>query len=265
MNRFVRSWPVSFVGICAVLQLFLLGCAAGSKFQRPVDDQALAADALHRYLDRWVGWRSLTASVRFTLSTGDTTVTAKGHILYLLGERFELGFVKPYNRFLGNFYITPSQFVYWDVGATPHAFSAQDTVNLGQLIPIPVPNWDPRDLLPFPVSGRTGGFQPDSMRSEGKSLVIYGVGDGAAYRLNISKSTGLIEQEWVSRAGHEPMLKKYSKTRTMSGWPVAVRVTCTDESGEFALDWSLKGVSLEAEPYHLPTDSTSTRSIGSMP
>ncbi len=265
MNRFVRSWPVSLVAVLAVLQCFLLGCAAGSKFQRPVDDQALATDALHRYLDRWVGWRSLTASVRLTVSTGDTTVTAKGHILYLLGERFELGFVKPYNRFLGNFYVTPTQFVYWDVGSTPHAFTPQDTVSIAELISIPVPNWDPRDLLPFPVSGRSGGFQPDSMHTEGDFLALYGVGDDAAYRLYISKATGRIEQEWVSRAGHEPMLKKYGKTRTLNGWPVTVRVTCADESGEFAMDWSLKGVALEAEPYHLPSDSTSTRTIGSMP
>lgn len=265
MKISVGSWATKLLAAALALQMIIAGCTASSRLQRPVNDQALATDALHRYLDRWVGWKSLTASVRLTVSTADTTVAAKGHIMYLMGERFELGFVKPYDRFLGNFYVTPTQFIYWDVGSTPHTFSPQDTVSLAQLVPIAVPNWDPRDLLPFPVSGRSGGFQPDSMWSEGKSLIISGIGDDAAYRLYVSKNSGQIEREWVTRAGHDPMLKKYTRTRIMHDWLVPTRVTCSDTSGEFALSWALSGIALDAEPFRLPPDSTSSRIMGSKP
>jgi hypothetical protein len=265
MNGSAKKPAAKNLALLFVLSLLILGCAAGSRLQLPTNDRDLAADALHRYLDRWVGWRSLTAGVRMTVATGDTMVAAKGHIMYLLGERFELGFVKPYNRILGNFYVTPAQFIYWDVGSTPHAFAPQDTVSLSDLLPIQVPDWDPRDMLPFPVSGRSGGFQPDSMWVEGSSLVVSGVGDDVDYRLYIARNTGRLERERVARAGHDVMLKQYGRSKTINGWPVATKATCSDSSGEFAISWSLSGIHLDAEPFRLPADSTSLRTTGSTP
>ena len=251
--------------ISVAMQLLIMGCTASSQFRRPESDASLGTEVLHRYLDRWVGWKSLTANVKITVSTTDTTVSAKGHIIYLLGERFELGFVKPYNRFLGNFYVTPQQLVYWDIGATPHVFTADDSVSLPELLPISVPDWDPRDLLPFPISGRTGGFQPDSIWNDTRRLLISGASDGVAHRLEVSQSDGLIKSEWVARAESDPMLKKYSKHHLFQGWPIATRVICTDESGEFAVSWVISNIELDAEPYHLPLDSVSSRTMDSLP
>ena len=233
--------------------------------QRTTNDAALATDVLHHYLDRWVGWKSLTANVKINVSSPDTSVLVKGHITYMLGERFELGFGKPYDRFLGNFYVTPQQLLYWDVGSIPHVFTPGDSVHLPDLLPIPVPDWDPRDLLPFPISGRTSGFQPDSMWNEGQLLVVSGVSDGVAHRFEISRSDGEIKSEWVTRPNSDPMLKKYSKGRSIHGWPISTRVTCTDESGEFAVAWTISGIELNAEPYQLPADSVSTRTMESQP
>ena len=249
MRTFVRSSVISL----ALLVLFaslpvMTGCASSSRLRMPENDNDLATEVLHRYLDRWVGWRSLTADVRITVSSPDTSVSARGHLIYLLGERFEIGFVKPYNRVLGNFYVTPDQLIYWDVNSSPHVYAARDSIRLPDLLDFPVPDWDPRDMLPFAVSGRTGGFQPDSVQSEGDVLVLSGVSDGVAHELHVAKASGLIESEWVSRAGRDPMLKKFGKTRLIRDWPVPVRVTCTDESGEFAIEWSLGGIDFDAEP-----------------
>lgn len=244
------------------LVALLAGCAASSRFHNPADEKAFAADVLHSYLDRWVGWRSMTSRVKLTIINDDTTASARGHLIYLLGERFELGFERPYNRFLGNFYVTPEQTIYWNANAMPQVFSSKDTASLADLVKINVPDWDPRDLLPFPMSGRTSGLQADSVWREGNLLWITASSDDVAYLMSVSRQTGFVEREWVSRSGREPLLKVYRKVRVINGWPVPVRVTCTHATRKVSLSWSLSGVSLDSEPYDLPPDSLAPRISG---
>jgi hypothetical protein len=248
-----------------LLAVLLVGCAAGGRFRRPTDEREFTADVLHRYLDRWVGWQSLTSQIKVTVNAGDTTVSARGNLIYLLGERYQLGFRRPYDRFLGNFYVTPEQTIYWDVHGTPRAYSAHDTVTLAQLLPLQVPDWDPRDLLPFPVSGRSSGLQPDSSWKEGGQLWISAIGNGVSYLLRVSRSTGFVEQEWVSRTGRDPLLKTYRRTKTVNGWPIPMRVVCADTTGRFSMIWSMSGVVLKSQPYSLPPDSLAPRISGEAP
>ena len=254
LNR--SGWAVIF------LAAVLAGCAASTRFHAPADNKDLAADVLHRYLDRWVGWQSLTSRVKITVSNGDTTVSARGHLVYMLGERFELGFERPYNRFLGNLYVTPDQTIYWNLNSVPQVLTTKDTTTLASLVRINVPNWDPRDLLPFPMSGRTSGLQPDSAWREDNRLRITATSEGVAYRMDVSMTSGCVEREWISRTGRAPLLKIYRRTRDINGWPVPVRVTCTDSTGRFSISWSLREVFLKSEPFNLPSDSLAPRKSG---
>ena len=52
-----------------------------------------------------------------------------------------------------------TQLMYWGNGRTKMYYSASDTIHISELIPMAFPDWDPRDLLPFPISSRTAGFQ----------------------------------------------------------------------------------------------------------
>jgi hypothetical protein len=244
----------SWLPILAIV-LVAGGCSTSNRFVRPADDHEFAAYAMHRYLDRWVGWKSLTTRVKLTYKSGDTTASARGHLLYLLGERFEIGFERPYDRYLGNLYVTPEKTIYWDVNSIPKVFSDNDSSTLSDVIHIPAPNWDPRDLLPFPASGRVGGLAMDSIWREGSHERVLIAGESSQHVLEISRSTGFIDKEWVMRRGREPVIKEFRKNRTMDGWPVPVKVTCTDTSGHFSLTWSLKGMTLDAEPYELPSDT----------
>ena len=187
--------------------------------------------------------------MKLKIRVDNESVVARGHLLYMLGERYEIGFTKPYNRFLGNFYVTPEQVLYWDTHASPRVFSLKDTVALGQLIPLDLPDWDPRDMLPFPVSGRTGGFQTDSVWTEGRQTRVRGSSDNVAYVLTLSGARRVMTEERLYRTGRDLLIKRYDRVRRIHGWPVATRVTCSNEDGSIRFTWSLGRVSLDAEEY----------------
>jgi len=250
------------LGVVLVLAGALLsGCAARSVLGTYRQSPQLATLALHAALDRSEAWRSLSASVQLKIVVPGTHVRAKGHVLFLAGERFEVGFVKPFDRFIGNFYVTPTQFVYWDLKVSPTVYGSTDTLTLSQLIPVVVPNWEPRDLLPFPVSGRTGGFQMDSSWRSGTTIYVSGRSDGARHTLALSAADGRVLEESIERAGRDLMVKRFSKPAQIRFWPVARRVVCSDSSGQSTFTWTLSGIALDAvdfQPDRLAEDSSNT-------
>jgi uncharacterized protein YneR len=214
--------------------------------------------ALHTALDRYGDWISLSAGVKLRIRSQGEKIVARGHVLYIAGERYEIGFQKPYNQFIGTFYITPTQLSYFDTHDFPKTFNPEDSVDLSQLIPLVLPNWDPRDLLPFPVSGRTNGFQTDSIVTENGHSLVYGASQDVTYALTLDKENGAVAQELVQRGGRDLMFKRYDKFKMLHGWPVATRVVCTDKTGSVSFTWSLSGIQLRARDFHLPSDSIST-------
>ncbi len=232
-----------------LLGALLAGGCASSRILRGNAPPATPVQAMGAYLDRVEAWRSLGATMKLKIRIDKESVVAKGHIMYLMGERYEVGFTKPYNRFLGNFYVTPQQLLYWDSHAAPRAFSVKDTVALGQLIPLDLPNWDPRDMLPFPVSGRSGGFQTDSVWTENNVSRIRGYCGNATYIFTLSGTRSVLSEERLYRAGHDPLIKRFDRIRWIHGWPVATRATCSNESGSVRFTWSLSRISLDAEEY----------------
>jgi hypothetical protein len=236
----------------------LSGCAASGVLSRYAQSRNFASLALHSVLDRSEEWRSLSARVRLKMRVPGARANAIGHLMFLAGERFEVGFVKPYDRFLGNFYVTPTQFVYWDLNVSPSVFGSADTLTLSRLIPADVPNWDPRDLLPFPVSGRTGGFQTDSIWRRGTVIYVSGRSGGARHTLMLSTDDGRVLEESVERAGRDSMVKRFSQYAQARFWPIARRVVCSDSSGLSEFTWTLSGIALDADdfqPARLAADS----------
>jgi hypothetical protein len=247
--------------VLALAGALLSGCAARTALSPYRQSPQLATLALHAVLDRSEAWRSLSARVHLKVTVPGTRLRAKGHVLFLAGERFEVGFVRPYDRFIGNFYVTPSQFVYWDLNVSPTVYGSTDTLTLSRLIPADVPNWEPRDLLPFPISGRTGGFQPDSSWRRGTMIYVAGRSDGARHTLALSADDGRVLEEVIERAGRDVMVKRFSKFAQIRGWPLARHVVCSDSSGESAFNWALSGISLDAadfQPDRLAADSSNT-------
>jgi hypothetical protein len=198
-------------------------------------------------LDRSAEWRSASATIKLKVAVGDTSVTAPGHLLYAGGEQYEVGFKEPYNRALGTFYVTPAQIVYWDTKRTPDIYPGDDTVSIAQLLPIRLPDWNPRDLLPFPISGRSAGFQTDSVWFESKHSHVTGTSGKVTSTMALGGPDGAVSREIVRRSGYEPVFKEYWRFRTYKGWPVATRVSCSNESGSVKLTWSLSGILLDAD------------------
>jgi len=241
--------------------LLLSGCAAHRVLGPYRESPQLVSLALHAALDRSEAWCSLSARAHLKMILPGTRVRANGHLMFLAGERFEVGFVKPYDRFIGNFYVTPTQFVYWDLKVSPTVYGSTDTLTLSQLIPVVVPNWEPRDLLPFPVSGRTGGFQADSIWRRGTAIYVSGRSDGARHTLTLSADDGRVLEESIERAGRDLMVKHFSKHKQIRSWPLARRVVCSDSSGQSAFIWTLSGIALDADdfqPDRLAADSSNT-------
>jgi hypothetical protein len=249
MRRCVRSSNSSLVLILLLAAALLYGCAAGGVLKAHQQNPRFAALVLHSALDRWEQWRSLSAQVKLKINTPDAKARAKGHVLFLAGERYEVGFVKPYDRFIGNFYVTPQQFVYWDLKVTPMVYGLYDSLSLSNLIPATVPNWDPRDLLPFPVSGRSGGFQPDSVWRRDKAWYVSGLCGGARHTLQISAADGRIIEEVVARTNRDVIVKTYSRYSQSHNWPIARRVTCTDPARQSTFTWTLSGIALDAREF----------------
>jgi hypothetical protein len=239
----------------------LSGCAARSVLGTYRRSPQLATLALHAALDRSEAWRSLSARVQLKMVVPGTRLRAKGHVLFLAGERFEVGFVRPFDRLIGNFYVTPTQFVYWDVNISPKVYTTADTLTLSRFIAADVPNWEPRDLLPFPVSARTGGFQMDSSWSRGTTIYVSGMSDGARHTLALSADDGRVLEESIEREGRDLMIKRFSKPAQIRLWPVARRVVCSDSSGQSVFTWTLSGIALDAadfQPDRWAADSSNT-------
>jgi hypothetical protein len=210
-----------------------------------------AAQVMHRTLDRWVAWHSFATQFRLSVERGTDRVAARGHLIYLLGERIEFGFRKPWDRFIGTFYVIPDRTLYWGTSPLPQVYGLTEHVRLADILAYPFPDWDPRDFLPLPVSGRTGGLQPDSVWNDGAVTVVHGRADSVEYELRLSLVRGVVFAETVRRAGRDPLFKHYSDFKTMKGWAMPRRVVCTDSLGTFALSWSLSGLDLEAQDYML--------------
>jgi hypothetical protein len=232
-----------------VLGLLLsTGCASRALW-RGEPGKPLTAESLHPWLDRYLAWRSLSTPVKLQIIIPGDKFTAKGHLLYINGESYEIGFVKPYNRLLGNFYITPGQLVYWDVRGFPRMYGSKDTVRMSELVPIGLPNWDPRDLLPFPVSGPRQGFQPDSTWHDGGATYVTGGSGDATYTLKLN-ADGTLAEEVVNRPGFDVIRKQYQRVKIFKSWPIATRVVCSNASGDSRFIWSLNGILIDAFEFH---------------
>lgn len=234
------------------MALTLSGCGAQNALRKKAVLPLPADSVLHLSLERFDHWTSLFATLKLRLSVHDTNFTARGHVMYLAGERYEVGFEHPYNRFLGTLYVTPSQLIYFDTHNFPNRYSLKDTVILSQLIPMGVPNWDPRDILPFPVSGRTAGFQTDSVLTRGGRTWVYGNSDQVWYALGLDSGENAVAEEQVQRAGRDLVVKKYDRIKTVQGWQVATRITCSNQSGSVRFTWSLGGIQLKVR--NLPSN-----------
>lgn len=222
----------------------MLGCASASRFHTA---GPVSATSLGAYLDRWDSWISLSTQVKLRAEVDGSAFQARGRLLYLIGERYELGFTKPYNLVLGNLYMTPTQLVYWNSAGKPHVFGAGEPMDLGEFMPVGLPNWDPRDLLPFPVGGRSGGFQVDTLWHDGQRSWIIGRSEDAEYRFTLDNRTGHVTTERVNRNGRDPVVKRYQRVRRFDGWPIARRVVCSDTTGGVSVTWRLGEIALDAE------------------
>jgi hypothetical protein len=201
--------------------------------------------SLQFYLERWSQWRAFSSDIKLAINTPETKGQVKGHLLCLSGERYELGFAKPYNQLLGNLYVTPEQLIYWDIHNSPKSFAIQDTVALTDLASLPMPRWNPRDILPFPMCGRTSGFQVDSVVNDAQVVCVFGRSNEAAYQLRFDRQ-GRIVSEIVHRNGADLMMKSYSRFRKYRGWPIATRVVCEDSEHHTQFRWKIGSIQLEA-------------------
>ncbi len=247
MKNFSLKSAVETVFSGLLVVIVLSGCAASHSVSRSTASDRPTEASLHGFLDRWDLWNSYAAHMKLKLSVNDSTFKARGHILYLVGERYEVGFAKPYNQLLGNLYISPDQVVYWGANSSPAVYTANDTICLTDIFQTTAPNWNPRDLLPFPVAGRSAGFQVDSLDS-GKDLLVHGHSDDASYSLTITHRSGSVSTERIKRNGYDPVIKYYSRYQWINGWPLARRIVCQDTSGSVTLIWYLSDIALDAAP-----------------
>lgn len=241
--------PVLKIILLGLLLSGLSGCASSYYLRQPGVTDWTVAQVLHRSLDRWVAWQSLYAEFKLTVSVGDTTASARGHIIYLMGERIEFGFRKPWNKFVGNFYVLPDRSMYWGTTVSPIVYGLDAPVTLEGLLPFPLADWDPRDVLPFPVSGRTAGLQPDSAWYEQGNWNVRAASAGVHHWLVLDTKNGDIDAEVVRRDGRDAVYKTYAGIKHVDGWSLPRTVTCGDSSGRFRLTWSLKSVRLKAQPF----------------
>jgi len=222
--------------------------------EEPVSNNELVS----RFLDRSGIWQSFSCQVKMKLEIGDTTLAAKGTLLYMSPEKYSLSFARPYNQVIGDLYVTPQQLMYWGNGKTKLFYSETDTVHIPELIPMAFPDWDPRDLLPFPVSGRTAGFQVVSEHIDSLgSPWIQGECGQAVHSLNVNQYNGTIVSEKVSRCSTDYVNKSYRRYYSLQGWPVSTRVTCKDESGRVKLTWSLHKLDLKSPDFSFEEQNSS--------
>jgi hypothetical protein len=229
---------------------FLIGCSSSNQLIKSGDYPVTNQEILSRYLDRSGGWQSFSSRVKMKLEIGDSSFAAKGILFYISPEKYSLSFGSPYNQVLGDVYVTPEQLLYWGNGKSQVIFTASDTVHIAELMPFALPDWDPRDLLPFPVSGRISGFQ---VTSEDKDSLgrpwLHGECGPAQHDLMLNPETGTIVEESVSRNGADTVHKVYKRNRVINGWPIPARVICSDSSGRIRLTWVLSDIDLKGSEY----------------
>ncbi|MFH1011319.1 MAG: hypothetical protein V1784_08810 [bacterium] len=237
------------IPICIFLLAFLLsGCASRSVLRAPEGGRWSAEEILRLHLDRSVAWESLFAPVKVTIEVNEDHWSAAGSFQYLQGERIGLQFRQPYRSVLGDFFLTPREFVYWPPFSSPQVIDDMNTLDLAKLFPLKVPNWDLRDLIPFPLGGRTGAFQLDTVMTSGDRYVLRGRTEVAHYELVASARRGEILQERVERAGRESLTKTFRHYVVRSGWLVPTEVACETDDGRFRLIWKMEKPILRAIP-----------------
>lgn len=220
-----------------------------------------AESILHRILDRTEAWRSLHAEFKVKVSIGDTTVVAKGRISYLAGERMEIAFRKPWNRFFGSFYFMPGTMIYWDDNISQMVLDSAAELDLASVIPLPFPDWDVRDMLPLVMSGREAGFMPDTVYIDDGNSRVSGSSGIVRHDLWLDDRIGGVTRECVQRVGRAAICKEYRKAKRIKGWMIPTRVVCTGADGRFSVDWSVSQIDLEAHEFIIPDSRQSTSPI----
>lgn len=239
----------SFFGLIVIAAL-LCGCASIGVLRLRQGESRAPELALRDVLDRAELWANFGSRTRISIRWNGKRVSTRGHVLYLMGERYEIGFRQAHGSQIGTLYITPAQTIYWDDMSRARVFGVRDTSTLRDLLQLELPNWDPRDLLPFPVSGRSGGFQVDSIVYDRGDAIVYGTADHVRHVLRMTGPRRLITEERVERPGRAPLIKSYSRVLMVSGWPIARRVCCRDDTGAAALNWSMTDIVLKAGAPH---------------
>jgi hypothetical protein len=223
------------------------GCASRAVLQMPSAPQGSVEPILHGFLDRSDKWLSLGARVKLKLTIRGEKGKARGYVLYIGGERYKVGFADPYRHLLGDFYVTPTEVIYWDARGVARTLTIRDTTRLENLIPLSLPNWDPRDLLPFVSGGRTGGLQVDSMQRQGDEISAYASDELSSHVFVMDQRTSSPKQEWIRRPGRELMIKRFSKISRQNGWPIPTRIICSDSLNTTTLEWTLSDLVLRSE------------------
>lgn len=227
---------------------FLVGCASRALLKAPEGGRWTAEEILHLHLDRSVAWESLFAALKVTLQVEDDRFSASGSFQYLAGERMGFQFRRPFRFVVGDFFLTPTEFIYWTPFASPLVIANLDTLHLAQLFPLDLPNWDLRDIMPFPLGGRSGGFQLDTVMISGDTYILCGRTETADHRLVASARRAEILREEVKRDGREPLIKTFRKYEMLQGWLVPVEVTCSTEDLRVCLIWKFHKPVLRALP-----------------
>jgi hypothetical protein len=241
--------------LCCVL---LIGCSSSYRVRTSGDQSVSTQEILSRYLDRSGSWQSFSSQVKMKVEIGDSSFSAKGILFYTSPEKYSLSFGSPYNQVLGDIYVTPEQLLYWGNGRSQMVFLTSDTVHIQELIPFTLPDWDPRDLLPFPICGRTAGFQviKEATDSLGQRWV-HGECGSALHDVLIDSEMGTIMKEIVARHGTDAVYKSYKRNRSINGWPVSTRTICTDASRRVRLTWVLSDIVLKGAEFISGSEETS--------
>jgi len=240
---------VAFRAAGLVLLLFTaLGCAGRVALRAPEGDRWSAEQILKLHLDRSIAWESLFAALKVTVEMNESRWSASGSFQYLAGERIGIQFRQPYRFVLGDFFLTPSEFVYWGPFTSPQVIGDLDTLHLAHILPLDLPDWDIRDLMPFPLGGRTGVFQLDTVAASGDTYTFYGRTDKASHRLTASARRGEILQERVEHDGREPLIKVFRRYEVCQGWLVPTEVACSTEDGRVCLTWKMEKPVLRTLP-----------------
>lgn len=157
-------------------------------------------------------------------------------------------FRRPYRFYFGDIFLTPTQFIYWVPFGSPQIVENLDTLHLTEFFPFDLPDWDIRDLMPFPLGGRASGFQLDSIIVSGESYILHGHSANTKHQLTASAIRGEILSERVQREGRTPLIKTFRKYKVSADWLVPTEVRCETEDGSVSLTWKMAKPVLRALP-----------------